>query len=175
MWAGAKGLFGGPIQTVGMPYDDPDVTSADKLRYDACIVVEGAAEPRSGDRAALEFPGGEVLVADGEFGGRGQEGDFGGDRCGGGDTAFSGVAGSGDRGLGANGPAGSGELSELPWAGQGIDPDGGVLSYEWTQVYGPSILEFTDAQAPQTSVSTLEEGIYLLKLKVSISCFSSIV
>lgn len=37
--AGPLGLFGPDTKMFGVSYDDPEVTPADKLRYDACIVV----------------------------------------------------------------------------------------------------------------------------------------
>ncbi|MEL6670559.1 MAG: glycosyl hydrolase [Bacteroidota bacterium] len=51
-------------------------------------------------------------------------------------------------------------------ASQSSDPANGTLTYSWTQVYGPSRLTFSNAQAAQPSISTLEEGVYLLKLTV---------
>lgn len=47
-----------------------------------------------------------------------------------------------------------------------VDPNGSDLSYTWTQVYGPSTLSFSDAQEAQPTISTLAEGVYLLRLKV---------
>ena len=41
MWAGPRGLLGAGVQFIGLCYDDPDVTEAEKIRYDACITVEG--------------------------------------------------------------------------------------------------------------------------------------
>jgi AraC family transcriptional regulator len=38
-WSDAHGL-GGPRRTaLGIAYDDPSITPADKTRYDACVVV----------------------------------------------------------------------------------------------------------------------------------------
>lgn len=47
-----------------------------------------------------------------------------------------------------------------------IDPNNGSLTYQWTQVYGPSTLTFNDAQQAKTNVSDLIEGIYLIRLLV---------
>lgn len=41
MWAGPKGLIGPRTVILGGSYDDPDVTPPDKIRYDACLTVEG--------------------------------------------------------------------------------------------------------------------------------------
>jgi endo-1,3(4)-beta-glucanase len=46
------------------------------------------------------------------------------------------------------------------------DPGSLGLSYQWTQVYGPSVLSFSDPLAAQPSVSGLKEGVYLVKLRV---------
>lgn len=46
------------------------------------------------------------------------------------------------------------------------DPNGGTLTYLWTQVYGPSTLQFSSTTVAQPTISTLVDGVYLLKLKV---------
>lgn len=46
------------------------------------------------------------------------------------------------------------------------DPNGGTLTYSWTQVYGPSNLSFSNAQAAQPTISNLVKGVYRLRLKV---------
>jgi len=38
-WAGPRGLLGPGMKTIGIVQDDPAVTAADKIRYDACVVV----------------------------------------------------------------------------------------------------------------------------------------
>ncbi|MEL6254594.1 MAG: glycosyl hydrolase [Bacteroidota bacterium] len=53
-----------------------------------------------------------------------------------------------------------------------FDPDGNPLTYQWTQVYGPSVLSFDNAQSAQTKIDSLVEGIYLLKLKVDNGSYS---
>ena len=40
-WAGPQGFFQPGVEFIGLCYDDPDITPADKIRYDACITVEG--------------------------------------------------------------------------------------------------------------------------------------
>ncbi|MEM6800839.1 MAG: glycosyl hydrolase [Bacteroidota bacterium] len=57
-------------------------------------------------------------------------------------------------------------------AGASFDPDGNPLSYQWTQIYGPSVLSFDNPQAAQTQVDALVEGVYLLKLKVDNGSYS---
>lgn len=39
-FAGRKGLFGPQTKMFGLSHDDPEITETDKLRYDACIVLE---------------------------------------------------------------------------------------------------------------------------------------
>ena len=38
-WAGPKGLLGPKSTFIGICYDDPEVTPAEKIRYDACVNV----------------------------------------------------------------------------------------------------------------------------------------
>lgn len=38
-WAGEQGLFESPPEFLGLCYDDPKMTPADKCRYDACMVI----------------------------------------------------------------------------------------------------------------------------------------
>lgn len=44
IWAGPQGLFQPGVEFIGLCYDDPDITPADKIRYDACITAEGDIE-----------------------------------------------------------------------------------------------------------------------------------
>ncbi|MEM8889088.1 MAG: Ig-like domain-containing protein, partial [Bacteroidota bacterium] len=53
-----------------------------------------------------------------------------------------------------------------------FDPDGNSLNYQWTQVYGPSVLSFEDDQAVQSRIGSLVEGIYLMRLKVDNGSYS---
>lgn len=46
------------------------------------------------------------------------------------------------------------------------DPGSAVLTYSWTQVYGPSTLVISNSQIAQPTVNGLEEGVYLMKLTV---------
>lgn len=65
-------------------------------------------------------------------------------------------------------PQTSGELD----GSNSIDPEGVALTYNWTQVYGPSQLVFSDNNIAQPLVSSLVEGIYLVKLKVDNGLYS---
>ncbi len=42
---GPQGRLGPGADFIGLSYDDPDVTPADKIRYDACVVVDETFEP----------------------------------------------------------------------------------------------------------------------------------
>lgn len=48
-WGWTKVLFGKAL-TLGMCHDDPDITPADKLRYDACLVVKGSPKVKGNVR-----------------------------------------------------------------------------------------------------------------------------
>ncbi len=39
-WAGPKGLLRPGVQFIGICHDDPEVTPAEKIRYDACITID---------------------------------------------------------------------------------------------------------------------------------------
>ncbi len=60
-WAFSRGLFGNG-KILGICHDDPDVTPPEKVRYDACIQVDGSFEPE-GDIGVQEVAGGEYAVA----------------------------------------------------------------------------------------------------------------
>jgi AraC family transcriptional regulator len=60
-WAGPRGLFGPDTLVIGVGHDDPDVTPADKLRYDACITVNESFTPE-GEVGVQEVGGGEYAV-----------------------------------------------------------------------------------------------------------------
>jgi len=46
-WAGPQRLIGPGSRFIGLCYDDPEVTPEDKIRYDACIVVDETVEGSS--------------------------------------------------------------------------------------------------------------------------------
>ncbi len=68
--------------------------------------------------------------------------------------------------------AGDNLLVLLPQSATSLDgsassnPGPASLAYNWTQVYGPTTLDFTDPQAMQPTISPLEEGVYLIRLMV---------
>jgi AraC family transcriptional regulator len=69
-WAGQRGLINGDTLFLGASYDDPDVTPADKLRYDACLTLPDAAADSpshsvvgEGAIGVMELAGGRFAVA----------------------------------------------------------------------------------------------------------------
>jgi AraC family transcriptional regulator len=58
---GKDGLLGGDSLIVGLCHDDPEVTPPDKIRYDACVVVDESFQP-SGDIGVQFIPGGDYAV-----------------------------------------------------------------------------------------------------------------
>ncbi|MDH4202570.1 MAG: AraC family transcriptional regulator [Phycisphaerae bacterium] len=44
LWAGPKGLLRPGVEFIGRCHDDPDITPAEKIRYDACITVDSDIE-----------------------------------------------------------------------------------------------------------------------------------
>jgi AraC family transcriptional regulator len=61
MWAGMRGLLGPGMKMIGIVHDDPEVTPADKIRYDAAVAVTRPVEPQ-GDFGTMELPGGTYAV-----------------------------------------------------------------------------------------------------------------
>ncbi len=45
-------------------------------------------------------------------------------------------------------------------------PGSETLTYKWTQIYGPSVVEFSDDEIANPEISLLQEGIYLFELYV---------
>ena len=60
-WAGMRGLLGPQTRMIGVVYDDPGVTPADKVRYDAAVVVNRPVQPE-GEFGVTELPGGKYAV-----------------------------------------------------------------------------------------------------------------
>lgn len=60
-WAGAKGMLSENTVFIGLCYDDPQVTSPDKIRYDACITIDADIRPE-GEVGVQEIPGGDYAV-----------------------------------------------------------------------------------------------------------------
>jgi Tol biopolymer transport system component len=48
-----------------------------------------------------------------------------------------------------------------------FDPDSNITGYRWTNISGPSSFNITDANAVQTTVTNLVQGVYLFELKVT--------
>ena len=48
-----------------------------------------------------------------------------------------------------------------------FDPDNNITGYLWTKISGPSSFNITDANAVQTPVINLVQGVYLFELKVT--------
>lgn len=47
------------------------------------------------------------------------------------------------------------------------DPDNNIVSYQWTKISGPSTFNISNANAVQTQVTNLVQGIYQFELKVT--------
>ncbi len=61
-WAGPRGLFYPGVSCLGLCHDDPDVTPAEKIRYDACISV-GDNFQGEGEIGVQEIAGGNYAIA----------------------------------------------------------------------------------------------------------------
>ncbi len=55
---GKEGYLGADSRCIGICHDDPEVTPADKVRYDACVTVDEDFEPR-GEIGVQTIAGGE--------------------------------------------------------------------------------------------------------------------
>jgi endoglucanase Acf2 len=53
------------------------------------------------------------------------------------------------------------------------DPDSEELTYTWEQVYGPSVIQFSDPGMAAPGISNLVEGVYKIKLTVSDGSYSA--
>lgn len=60
-WGWTKMMFG-KTETFGLCFDDPDVTPAERIRYEACMVVKPDTKVK-GDIIIRELPGGAFAVA----------------------------------------------------------------------------------------------------------------
>jgi AraC family transcriptional regulator len=60
-WAAPRGLVGQTTMALGVAHDDPEVTPPDKVRYDACIVVDNSFVPE-GEVGAQIIGGGEYAI-----------------------------------------------------------------------------------------------------------------
>jgi endoglucanase Acf2 len=76
--------------------------------------------------------------------------------------------------------AGQNILVQLPQSSTTLDasgsysPEGIALSYKWIQIYGPSVLEFSDVNGFQSDINGLKEGVYLIMLEVTNGEYSDI-
>lgn len=61
MWAGMRGLLGPGMKMFGIVHDDPEVTSQDKIRYDAAVTVSRPVQPE-GDFGVMEIARGRYAV-----------------------------------------------------------------------------------------------------------------
>ncbi len=61
-WGWSKMMFG-RAETFGLCFDDPDVTPAERIRYEACMAVKAGTKPK-GEVAVRELPGGTYAVAE---------------------------------------------------------------------------------------------------------------
>ena len=76
--------------------------------------------------------------------------------------------------LGTNLPvadAGTNQVVLLPTTGTTLSGAGSqgspAMQYQWTQVYGPSVLQLASPTAASTAISGLQQGIYLMRLTVT--------
>jgi AraC family transcriptional regulator len=58
---GKEGWLAGDVRFIGICHDDPEVTPADKIRYDACVTVDEHFMPVD-DIGVQTIPGGEYAV-----------------------------------------------------------------------------------------------------------------
>lgn len=62
-WAGARDLFRPDTVTIGIPYDNPDITPNDRCRYDACVTVPEGVQSEPGSEVGIQdIPGGKYAV-----------------------------------------------------------------------------------------------------------------
>jgi AraC family transcriptional regulator len=60
-WAGARNLIDSETKYIGISHDDPEVTPADKCRFDACVSVPSGTKG-SGEVMITTLPGGKYAV-----------------------------------------------------------------------------------------------------------------
>ncbi len=60
-YLGKEGWLGGSLRCIGLCHDDPEVTPAEKIRYDACVEVSEAFEP-AGEIGLQVIAGGDYAV-----------------------------------------------------------------------------------------------------------------
>jgi AraC family transcriptional regulator len=62
MWAGMRGLLNPGWTMLGIVHDDPEVTPPDKVRYDACLIVDERVKPE-GEVGVQQLEAGAYAVA----------------------------------------------------------------------------------------------------------------
>lgn len=60
-WAWMRSLLGPQTRMIGIVHDDPDITPADKVRYDAALALNRPVQPE-GEFGITELPGGRYAV-----------------------------------------------------------------------------------------------------------------
>ncbi len=60
-WAGPRGILKPGAVMIGISYDDPEVTPPEKIRYDACVTVDGPVEPE-GEVGVQTLKGGDYAM-----------------------------------------------------------------------------------------------------------------
>ncbi len=60
-WAFPRGVVGLKTVAAGVAYDDPDITPPERIRYDACLVVDQPVEPE-GEIAVQQIGGGDYAI-----------------------------------------------------------------------------------------------------------------
>ncbi|MFK7945975.1 MAG: glycosyl hydrolase, partial [Saprospiraceae bacterium] len=76
--------------------------------------------------------------------------------------------------------AGANQIIVLPTSTGTLDASastnggGGNLTYNWTQIYGSSVLNISNNQTAQPTFSNLQEGVYLMELEVNNGTYTDI-
>ena len=58
-------------------------------------------------------------------------------------------------------------VNQVTLNGSGTDADGNIISYSWTKISGPAQFSIASTTQSQTTMSSLEEGVYAYELKVT--------
>ncbi|MBI4928964.1 MAG: AraC family transcriptional regulator [Anaerolineae bacterium] len=61
-WAAARDLFRPNTLTIGIPYDNPDITPSERCRYDACVTIPEDVTAGSGEVGVMDISGGKYAV-----------------------------------------------------------------------------------------------------------------
>ena len=62
LWAGPEGLLGPGCKFLGLCYNDPEVTPAEKIRYDACISIDDKEVSPDGEIGVQTINGGSYAM-----------------------------------------------------------------------------------------------------------------